>query len=58
MSALSQRPSQPAGQAENDVYTILLIIATIFIVIGTVCLAYQFHDFYGLENLFHGSAQI
>ena len=40
--------------AENDIYTLLLIIATVFVAIATVLLVYQFGTFYGFENLFHG----
>ena len=57
MAALAQRPTS-TGPVENDVYTVLLIIATIFVIIGTVCLAYQFHSYYGLENLFQGTAKL
>jgi len=54
MSALAQRPVGPAPPAENDVYTALLVIATVFVVAATVWLAYQFNDFYGFETFFQG----
>jgi hypothetical protein len=57
MAALMQR-SGSSNQADNDIYTILLIIATIFMVVATGVLAYQFGAFYGFENLIHGSPVI
>ena len=54
MAALARRPVGATGPAENDIYTVLLIIATLFIVIATVMLGYQFIDFYGLEYRFVG----
>jgi hypothetical protein len=53
MAALMQRPGT-ANQAENDIYTILLIIATLFVVIATVVLAYQYGTYYGFESLIQG----
>ena len=44
--------------AENDIYTVLLVIAMVFVMIATVCLAYQFVTFYGLENLFRSSSSL
>jgi hypothetical protein len=55
MAALMQRPG---ANSDNDIYTILLIIATLFIVIATVVVAYQFGTYYGFENLIHGPAVI
>ncbi|MFA5864042.1 MAG: hypothetical protein WC975_05065 [Phycisphaerae bacterium] len=54
MAAMMQRQ----GPAEDDIYTILLIIAAVFLVIATVLLAYQFGSYYGFENLLHGPAVI
>ena len=56
MAALMQRPG--SANADNDIYTILLIIATLFIVVATVLVAYQFGTYYGFENLIHGPAVI
>ena len=56
MAVVPPRPSGPKLPAKDDVYTVLLIIAAVFVVAATVCLAYQFHAFYGLENLFQGAA--
>jgi hypothetical protein len=53
MAAIMQRPGM-TNQSENDIYTILLIIATLFIVLATGVLAYQFGTFYGFESLVHG----
>jgi nitrate reductase NapE component len=36
-----------AGRAENDVYTVLVIVATIFLLVAIGCVAYQFVQFYG-----------
>lgn len=53
--ALMQRPGM-TSPAENDIYTILLMIAAAFIIIATILLAYQFVTFYGVENLWQGPA--
>ncbi len=54
--ALSQR--QPTSAPENDIYTVLLIVATVFVVIATICVFWQFSSYYGLENLFHGPPKL
>jgi hypothetical protein len=54
--AAMQRPGM--GPAENDIYTLLLIIATAFIVVATIVVAIQFGSYYGFENLFHGPSVI
>ena len=54
MSALAQRPGGPAPPADNDIYTALLAIATVFVAAATVWLAYQFNDFYGFDTFFQG----
>ena len=56
--ALSQRPAGSGVRDGNEIYTVLVIIATGFVIIGTVCLAYQFHSYYGLDTLFQGAAQL
>jgi hypothetical protein len=47
-----------SAPAENDIFTLLLIIATAFVVIATIVVAVQFGSYYGFENLFHGPAVI
>jgi len=47
-----QRPG--GGPAENDVYTILLIIGVAFLAFATVMLAWQFGAFYGFDSLISG----
>jgi hypothetical protein len=47
-----------SAPAENDIFTLLLIIATAFVVIATIVVALQFGSYYGFENLFHGPAVI
>ncbi len=47
-----------SAPAENDIYTLLLIVATVFIVIATIVVAVQFGSYYGFENLFHGPASV
>ncbi|MBN1346232.1 MAG: hypothetical protein JXQ73_26320 [Phycisphaerae bacterium] len=45
----SRFPTQPApvGKARNDVYTVLLIIATTFVFAATIVLGYVCYDYYG-----------
>jgi hypothetical protein len=45
----SRFPTQviAAGKARNDIYTVLLIIATIFVVAATGVLGYVCYDYYG-----------
>lgn len=53
MAAIIGRTGQRAGgEEENDVYTALLIIATVFVLVAVICVAYQFSSYYGLEYLF------
>jgi len=58
MAGLSTRPFGPGPAGENDIYTALLVIAAVFVVTAVVCLAVQFHSFYGLENLFRGTISL
>ena len=37
----------PIGKARNDVYTVLLIIATAFVLAATGVLGYVCYDYYG-----------
>jgi len=56
MAALLGRTGQgPAGGTNNDIYTVLLIIATVFVLIATVLVAYQFGSYYGFEYLFRSA---
>jgi hypothetical protein len=51
-----QRPGvDPAG---NDIYTLMLIVATVFVLIATIILAVKFGSYYGFENLFRGTAGV
>jgi len=56
MAAL-QRPGF-IGSGEGDIYTVLMIIATVFGAIATIVLAYQFGSYYGFDNLIYGPAGI
>ena len=58
MAAMAKRPPGAQPPAENDIYTVLLVIATGFIVGATICLIYQFSAYFGLENLFAGSSPL
>lgn len=58
MAALAQRPAGPKPVAENDIFTALVIIASLFIVAGTICAAYQFVNFYGAENLLRAASSV
>jgi len=58
MAGLIPGPTRGGLTGENTVYTALLIIAAVFVIAATICLAYQFHSFYGLENLFGGTAEL
>jgi len=40
-------PRMPVGRARNDVYTVLLIIATAFVLAATGVLGYVCYDYYG-----------
>jgi len=55
--ALVQRPTG-SSPAENDIYTVLLVIATVFIVTATVILAAQFGSYYGFDAIFSGPTPI
>jgi hypothetical protein len=53
--AIMQRPGMNSP-AENDIFTILLMIGAVFIIIATVVLAYQFVTYFGLDSLWQGTA--
>ena len=40
-------PPTPVGKARNDVYTVLLIIGTVFVLAATIVLGYVCYDYYG-----------
>ena len=53
MAAIIGKTGQKArGEEENDVYTALLVIATVFVLVAVRCVAYQFSSYYGFEYLF------
>jgi hypothetical protein len=52
--ALAQRTNMSSSPADNDIYTVLLIIATVFLVTATIVLAYQFGTYYGFDAIFNG----
>ncbi len=37
----------PVGKARNDIYTVLLIIATVFVFAATMVMGYVCYDYYG-----------
>ncbi len=41
-------PQAPVGKARNDIYTVLLIVATVFVLAATVVLGYVCYDYYGV----------
>ena len=41
------QPAAPVVKARNDVYTLLLIIGTIFVLAATVYMGYVCYDHYG-----------
>lgn len=46
---------RPGGPAENDVYTVLLVLATVLVAGATVFLAIQSQKLYGTWNPFTGA---
>ena len=54
MAGVTQRSGRATPLGDHDIYTILLIIATAFVVIATVCLLYQFGACYGLDSFLRG----
>ena len=59
MSAMLGKTVKRAGSGEeNDVYTALLGIATAFVVVAMVCVAYQFGSHYGFEYLFRSTPNL
>lgn len=46
----SRFPTQPmpAGRPRNDIYTMLLIIATVFVFAATLVLGWFCYDYYGV----------
>jgi hypothetical protein len=55
MAAMQSSGNSPA---QNDIFTLLLIIATAFVVIATIVVAIQFGSYYGFENLLNGPSVI
>ena len=59
MAAMIGRTGQKAaGGEDNDIYTALLIIATVFVLIAIICVTYQFSSYYGLEYLFRSAPDL
>lgn len=58
MAVVVPKPAGATAPAENNVYTALLVIATVFVITATICLAVQYHSFYGLETLFSGTPTV
>jgi len=54
--AFEKKRQGSAGTGENDIYTALLIIATVFMLIAVICVAYQFGNYYGFEYLFRSAS--
>jgi len=59
MAAIIGRTGQKATEDEdNDVYTALLVIATGFVLVAVICVAYQFGSYYGFEYLFRSAPDL
>ncbi len=44
----SRFPTQPpVAKAQNDIYTILLMIGTVFVLAATIVLGYVCYEYYG-----------
>jgi hypothetical protein len=55
--AMFQKPGM-TSEPQNDLYTVLLVIGTVFLIIATIVLAVQYHSYYGLGTLFSGTPSL
>lgn len=55
--AMFQKPGM-TSEPQNDIYTVLLVIGTAFLIVATIILAVQYHSYYGLGTLFSGAASL
>ncbi len=56
--ALVTAPGRQVASSEDDIYTVLIIIATAFLFVATIILTIQFQSFYGLETLFQSTSAL